>query len=43
VIAVDDTSVLPAMPDVELGLVRRSSSDGDPHVDAVEAVLRRVA
>jgi DNA-binding transcriptional LysR family regulator len=41
--AIDDTSVLPAMPDVELGLVRSSSTDGDPLVNAVEAVLRNVA
>jgi DNA-binding transcriptional LysR family regulator len=41
--AIDDTSVLPALPDVELGLVRSSSTDGDPLVNAVEAVLRNVA
>jgi hypothetical protein len=41
--AIGDTSVLPAMPDVELGLVRSSSTDGDPLVNAVEAVLRNVA
>ena len=41
--AIDDISVLPAMPDVELGLVRSSSTDGDPLVNAVEAVLRNVA
>jgi len=34
---------LPDLPDVELGLVRRSGTEGDPLVDAVEAVLRRLA
>ncbi len=34
---------LPDLPDVELGLVRRSGPEGDPLVDAVEAVLRRLA
>jgi DNA-binding transcriptional LysR family regulator len=33
-------SGLPSLPDVELGLVRRSGTEGDPLVDAVEAVLR---
>ena len=40
---IDDILILPALPDVELGLVRRSGTDGDPLVDAVEAVLRNVA
>lgn len=33
---------LPELPDVELGLVRRSNTEGDPLVDAVESVLRRL-
>ncbi|GAA3219902.1 LysR family transcriptional regulator [Dactylosporangium siamense] len=35
------TDVLPALPDVELGLARHPRSDGDPLVDAVETALRR--
>jgi DNA-binding transcriptional LysR family regulator len=35
-------SGLPDLPDVELGLIRRPDTDGDPLVDAVEAVLRRL-
>ncbi|WP_433188442.1 LysR family transcriptional regulator [Actinoallomurus sp. CA-150999] len=38
--AAADTARLPALPDVELGLIRRSGTEGDPLVDAVEAVLR---
>jgi DNA-binding transcriptional LysR family regulator len=33
---------LPDLPDVELGLVRRPGTEGDPLVDAVEGVLRRL-
>ena len=33
---------LPPLPDVELGLVRRPGTDGDPLLDAVEALLRRL-
>lgn len=33
---------LPDLPDVELGLVRRSGTEGDSLVDAVEAVLRQL-
>jgi DNA-binding transcriptional LysR family regulator len=33
---------LPDLPDVELGLVRRSDTEGDPLIDAVEALLRRL-
>lgn len=33
---------LPELPDVELGLVRRSATEGDRLVDAVEAVLRQL-
>lgn len=33
---------LPDLPDVELGLVRRSDTEGDPLVDAVEALLRQL-
>jgi DNA-binding transcriptional LysR family regulator len=39
---VDDPAVLPALPDVTLGLVRHSGTAGDPLVDAVEAVLRGI-
>lgn len=41
--AVDDTALLPVLPDVTLGLVRHSSTVGDPLVDAVEEVLRTLA
>lgn len=34
---------LPALPSVGIGLVRRSGTEGDPLVDAVEAALRRMA
>jgi hypothetical protein len=33
---------LPDLPDVELGLVRRPGTEGDPLVDAVESLLRRL-
>ncbi|GIF96029.1 LysR family transcriptional regulator [Catellatospora citrea] len=33
---------LPALPEVELGLVRGAATDGDPLVDAVEELLRRL-
>jgi len=33
---------LPALPDVELGLIRRPGLEGDPLLDAVEGVLRRL-
>jgi DNA-binding transcriptional LysR family regulator len=31
---------LPALPDVELGLIRRSGTEGNPLIDAIEGVLR---
>ncbi|MEU6900324.1 LysR family transcriptional regulator [Streptomyces virginiae] len=34
---------LPELPDVELGLIRRAGTEGDPLIDAVEDVLRRLA
>lgn len=40
--AVDDTTLLPTLPDVTLGLVRHSRTIGDPLIDAVESVLRGV-
>ncbi|HZD70922.1 MAG TPA: LysR substrate-binding domain-containing protein [Actinomycetes bacterium] len=33
---------LPALPDVELALARRAGTDGDPLLDAVEDLLRRL-
>ncbi len=36
-----DTGLLPALPDIELGLVRHPRTEGDPLIDAVETVLRR--
>lgn len=36
------TPDLPALPDIELGLVRRPGREGDPLLDAVEGVLRRL-
>jgi DNA-binding transcriptional LysR family regulator len=33
---------LPALPTVELGLMRRPGSEGDPLVDAVEVLLKRL-
>lgn len=40
--ACHDADTLPALPDVELGLVRHPRTDGDPLVDAVETALRRM-
>jgi DNA-binding transcriptional LysR family regulator len=40
--AVDDTTLLPTLPDVTLGLARHSGTIGDPLIDAVESVLRGV-
>ncbi|MER7003157.1 LysR family transcriptional regulator [Dactylosporangium sp. NPDC000555] len=37
-----DVDVLPALPDVELGLARHPRTDGDPLIDAVETALRRM-
>ncbi|HEY8457994.1 MAG TPA: LysR family transcriptional regulator [Actinopolymorphaceae bacterium] len=37
-----DPGGLPALPDVELGLVRHPRTAGDPLIDAVETVLRRM-
>ncbi|GII76850.1 LysR family transcriptional regulator [Sphaerisporangium rufum] len=37
-----DTAALPALPEVELGLVRHPPTQGDPLVDAVESALRRM-
>lgn len=34
---------LPELPSVEIGLVRRPGTEGDPLIDAVEEVLRRLA
>jgi hypothetical protein len=42
VMAFYDADALPALPDVELGLVRHPGTDGDPLVDAVETALRRM-
>lgn len=39
--ACHDVSVLPELPDVELGLVRHPRTEADPLVDAVETALRR--
>lgn len=36
-----DTSALPTLPDVELGLARHPRTEGDPLIDAVETALRR--
>jgi DNA-binding transcriptional LysR family regulator len=41
-IAVHDQTLLPALPDVTLGLLRHPSTAGDPLIDAVEAVLRGI-
>lgn len=40
--ACHDADALPTLPDVELGLVRHPRSEGDPLIDAVETVLRRM-
>ncbi|MBU2670917.1 LysR family transcriptional regulator [Actinoplanes bogorensis] len=37
-----DTSALPPLPDVELGLTRHPRTAGDPLIDAVETALRRM-
>ncbi|MFJ6199917.1 LysR substrate-binding domain-containing protein [Micromonospora sp. NPDC092111] len=37
-----DTGALPTLPDVELGLARHPRTEGDPLIDAVETVLRRI-
>ncbi|NRQ33779.1 LysR family transcriptional regulator [Nonomuraea sp. NN258] len=37
-----DPDALPALPDVEFGLVRHPRTAGDPLVDAVESALRRM-
>ncbi|MGW3667029.1 LysR substrate-binding domain-containing protein [Streptomyces sp. NPDC005141] len=36
------TDVLPALPDVEVALIRPTGTDGDPLLDAVENLLRRL-
>ncbi|WP_202873415.1 LysR substrate-binding domain-containing protein [Kribbella capetownensis] len=33
---------LPALPTVEIGLIRRSGTEGDPLLDAVDAALHRI-
>jgi DNA-binding transcriptional LysR family regulator len=40
--ACHDAAALPTLPDVELGLARHPRTEGDPLVDAVETVLRRL-
>jgi DNA-binding transcriptional LysR family regulator len=42
VMACHDTDALPALPDVEFGLVRHPRTEGDPLIDAVETALRRM-
>jgi DNA-binding transcriptional LysR family regulator len=42
VMACHDAAALPTLPDVELGLARHPRTEGDPLVDAVETVLRRM-
>ena len=37
-----ESAMLPALPDIQLGLTRHPRTDGDQLVDAVETVLRRV-
>ncbi|MFI6780100.1 LysR family transcriptional regulator [Micromonospora sp. NPDC050276] len=37
-----DADALPVLPDVELGLARHPRTEGDPLIDAVETVLRRI-
>ncbi len=37
-----DADALPVLPDVEFGLARHPSTEGDPLIDAVEAALRRI-
>lgn len=36
-----DTDALPALPDIEFGLVRNPGTEGDPLIDAVDTVLRQ--
>ncbi|MGW6023491.1 LysR family transcriptional regulator [Streptomyces sp. NPDC055099] len=36
-----DTTALPTLPDIELGLARHPRTEGDPLIDAVETALRR--
>ncbi|OEU92140.1 LysR family transcriptional regulator [Streptomyces abyssalis] len=40
--ACHDADALPALPDVEFGLVRHPRTEGDPLIDAVETALRRM-
>ena len=40
--ACHDADALPTLPDVELGLTRRPSTEGDPLIDAVETALQRM-
>jgi DNA-binding transcriptional LysR family regulator len=42
VMACHDTDALPALPDVEFGLVRHPRTEGDPLIDAVDTALRRM-
>jgi DNA-binding transcriptional LysR family regulator len=42
VMACHDTGALPALPDIEFGLVRHPRTEGDPLIDAVETALRRM-
>jgi len=42
VMACHDTRALPALPDIEFGLVRHPRTEGDPLIDAVETALRRM-
>jgi DNA-binding transcriptional LysR family regulator len=42
-VAVTPDEGLPPLADVEVGLVRRSGTEGDPVVDAVEGLLRRLS
>ncbi|MGK5680269.1 LysR family transcriptional regulator [Actinoplanes sp. URMC 104] len=37
-----DSDTLPVLPDVELGLARHPRTEGDPLINAVETVLRRM-
>ena len=41
--AYHDADALPTLPDVELGLARHPRTEGDPLIDAVETVLRRMS
>ncbi|GAA0904716.1 LysR family transcriptional regulator [Virgisporangium aurantiacum] len=42
VMACHDAAALPTLPDVHLGLARHPRTEGDPLVDVVETVLRRM-